>query len=601
MVGNGTGYAVDNAGIWTWEVRNPDSDAGFYIVQQATTSSRASVDFSANLNTSAGSINIPNINLNGRQSKIFVTDYNFGKNSLLYSSADVLTYGVFDVDVIVLYLEEGQIGQFALKNAASTSHTVFGTADLSATSSDGSTTITYTQGAGKTVVQTNGILIYLLDQPTAWKFWAPPTTSNPDVKPDEQIFVLGPYLVRSAYISHGVVHVSGDNDNATTIEVYTGNPDIQTIDWNGLRLNAVKTPYGSVTAQIPGNEGRTISLPPLANWRSADSFPEKLPTYDDSKWKVCNKTTTLSPVAPLTLPVLFSSDYGYFTGAKIYRGYFDGANATAVNVTCSGGLAFGWIAWLIGVLIGGNVGNASLTTTNAVLSLPSASLKSTNNLITVVVDYHGHDETSTAKGVENPRGILGAALVPSVSASNTGFKLWKINGNAGGSSNIDPVRGPMNEGGLYGERLGWALPSFAPTSPQFAESTPFDGISSSGIEFYITTFHLNIDSDLDVPLGIELSAPAGTVARVMIWVNGYQYGKFEPHIGPQTRFPVPPGVINNRGLNTVALSLWAMTDAGAKLDTVELFSYGAYQTGFTFNQDWSYLQPGWDESRLQYA
>lgn len=159
----------------------------------------------------------------------------------------------------------------------------------------------------------------------------------------------------------------------------------------------------------------------------------------------------------------------------------------------------------------------------------------------------------------------------------------------------------MNEGGLYGERLGWPLPSFVPESPQFSKSTPFDGLNSSGIEFYITTFHLNIDSDLDVPLGVELGAPAGTVARVMIWVNGYQYGKFEPHIGPQTRFPIPPGVINNRGLNTLALSLWAMTDTGATLDTVELFSYGAYQTDFTFNQDWSYLQPGWDASRLQYA
>ena len=87
----------------------------------------------------------------------------------------------------------------------------------------------------------------------------------------------------------------------------------------------------------------------------------------------------------------------------------------------------------------------------------------------------------------------------------------------------------------------------------------------------------------------------------MIWINGYQYGKYVPHIGPQTRFPIPPGVINNRGSNTLALSLWAMTDEGAKLDNVELFSYGAYQTDFDFNSDWSYLQPKWDNSRLEYA
>jgi Beta-galactosidase, domain 2/Beta-galactosidase jelly roll domain/Beta-galactosidase, domain 3 len=557
------------------------------------------VTFSANLNTSQGLIAVPNINLNGRQSKILVTDYVFGDHTLLYSSADVLTYGHFDLDVIVFYLVEGQTGQFALKTSGASTSTVYGSTEATVNSSNNITTVVYTQGAGKTVLKFDGLLVYLLDQPSAWKFWAPPTTINPDVKPDEHIFVLGPYLVRSASISHGVVHVSGDNDNSTTIEVYTGISDIQTIDWNGIRLNGVKTPYGSVTAQIPGSENRTISLPTLTNWRSADSLPEKLSSYDDSKWAVCNKSTTLSPVAPLTKPVLFSSDYGYYVGAKVYRGYFDGTTYGAVNITCSGGLAFGWSAWLNGVLIGGNVGNASLTTTNAVLALPPSSLQVTNNLLTVVVDYHGHDETSTAKGVENPRGILGASLHPT-NSSSTAFKLWKIQGNAGGSANIDPVRGPMNEGGLYGERVGWHLPSFAPDST-FDRSSPLIGLNTSGIRFYTTTFHLNIDTDLDAPLGLELSAPAGTVARVMIWVNGYQYGKFVPHIGPQTRFPVPPGVINNRGLNTVALSLWAMSDEGAKLDTVKLINYGAYQTDFQFDADWSYLQPGWDESRLEYV
>jgi len=361
-----------------------------------------------------------------------------------------------------------------------------------------------------------------------------------------------------------------------------------------------RTAYGSYTAQIPGAADRVTPLPPLINWRSADSLPEKNPKYDDSKWTVCNKTTTLSPVAPVTKPVLFSSDYGFYTGAKVYRGYFDGKNATSVKITASGGLAFGWTAWLNGVLLGGNVGNASLTTTAAELPISALNLKDTGNILTVVVDYHGHDQTSTAKGVENPRGILGASISPAASGS-TGFKEWKLQGNAGGSANIDAVRGPMNEGGLYGERVGWHLPSFKPEAPQFDRSSPTTGISKSGIQFYVTTFHLNVDSDLDVPIGIELAAPAGTVARVMIWINGYQYGKYVPHIGPQTRFPIPPGVLNNRGLNTLTLSLWAMTDAGAKLDKVELFTYGSYQTDFKFNKNWSSLQPGWDAGRLEYA
>jgi len=74
----------------------------------------------------------------------------------------------------------------------------------------------------------------------------------------------------------------------------------------------------------------------------------------NAKWIVCNKNTTLSAVVPLTFPVLLSSDYGFYPGAKIYRGLFDGTAATSVNLATSGGLAFGFNAWLNGKLIGGS-------------------------------------------------------------------------------------------------------------------------------------------------------------------------------------------------------------------------------------------------------
>jgi len=159
----------------------------------------------------------------------------------------------------------------------------------------------------------------------------------------------------------------------------------------------------------------------------------------------------------------------------------------------------------------------------------------------------------------------------------------------------------MNEGGLYGERLGWHLPNF-PVSEFPGSSSPLVVLNTSGVQFYVTTFELDIPSDLDVPLGVQLSAPMGTIARVQIFVNGYQFGKFVPQIGPQTRFPIPPGIVNNQGNNTLAISLWAQTDEGAKLDGVELVQYGKYVSDFGFSRDWSYLQPGWVEgSRDVYA
>ena len=109
-------------------------------------------------------ITVPNINLNGRQSKILLTDYNFGNSTLLYSSVDVLTYGVFDVDVITFYLEEGQTGQFALETGANTvPEKVYGSTEFTATQSGSSITVIYSQGSGQTVLKFNGVLIYLLD------------------------------------------------------------------------------------------------------------------------------------------------------------------------------------------------------------------------------------------------------------------------------------------------------------------------------------------------------------------------------------------------------------------------------------------------------
>jgi hypothetical protein len=158
----------------------------------------------------------------------------------------------------------------------------------------------------------------------------------------------------------------------------------------------------------------------------------------------------------------------------------------------------------------------------------------------------------------------------------------------------------MQEGGLYGERLGWHLPGFD-TSDWSTASPLEDGVDGSGIRWFSTLFDLNIDNDLDVPIGIELGAPSGTIARCLLFVNGYMYGKFFPHIGPQTRFPIPPGILNMRGQNSLSIVIWAQTSAGAKLSTLQLIEYGRYQSGFDFSSiDSAALQPRWTD-RSKYA
>lgn len=593
METNGSAVATGNADLWTWVLKNKETDSRFYLVQHNVTNSRAVTDYSITVGTSTGNVTIPYLQLAGRQSRWVITDYPIGKATLLYSSAEVLTYGDFDRPVVVFYLREGQTGQFAFKGAKNVTFSTYGAkSDIKAT--DSGDAFGYTQAQGSTVVFfSNGVLAYLVDIPTAWTFFAPSTASSPTIKPSEQIFVFGPYLVRSAVLHGDTVNIYGDNANSTTIEIYAGKK-ANTISWNGNKIKTTRTAYGSLTASIPGAEDRQISFPALTDFRAADSAPEVSPSYNDNNWIIANKTTTLSPVKPLTLPVLFSSDYKFYAGAKVYRGYFSGKNVTGANITAQNGVAAGWNAWLNGKFIGYHPGNASLASTKVTFSFKDANLTD-NNVLTVITDYTGHDETSTGPaGVENPRGILGAQL------HDGSFSQWKIQGNAGGDQNIDPIRGPMNEGGLYGERLGWHLPGF--DTSKWAKASPVtDGVKGAGIKWFTTTFKLDIDRDLDVPLGIEVDAPAGTVARVLLFVNGYQYGKFVPHIGPQTRFPVPPGIINTRGKNTLSVALWAQTEAGAKLSTLQLIQYGKYQSGFEFDRiDGKALQPSWKD-RSQYA
>ena len=522
MESNGTGNAVSTSDVFTWVLKSKDGNGRFYLSEKNDTRSRTITDFALNVDTSIGSITIPSLQLNGRQARWVVTDYAVGNETLLYSTGEVLTYGIFDQTVVVLYLKEGQTGEFAFKSQKNITFKSYGADSGFATASGNSSSYVsfkYKQANGATVVQlSNGVLAYLLDVPTAWTFFAPPTTADPNVTPDNHIFVVGPYLVRTASVLDDTVSIVGDNANATTIEVYAGK-NVAKISWNGQELETSKTTYGSLTAKISGTQDRKIELPALTDFKAADSAPEIAPTFDDSNWVVADKNTTLNKVKPLTLPVLYSSDYKFYAGAKVYRGYFSGKSAASLNITVQGGAAAGWNAWLNGQLIGYNPGNATLWVTNAVVPLRNVTLKDDGNVLAVVTDYTGHDQTSYGpSGAQNPRGILGAQLL-SANGTKLNFDQWKIQGNAGGEKNIDPVRGPMNEGGLYGERLGWHLPGFDTGSWESASPTE-DGIQRSGIKWFTTTFDLNVDKDLDVPIGVELGAASGTIARVQLYVNG---------------------------------------------------------------------------------
>jgi beta-galactosidase GanA len=107
------------------------------------------------------------------------------------------------------------------------------------------------------------------------------------------------------------------------------------------------------------------------------------------------------------------------------------------------------------------------------------------------------------------------------------FSSWKVAGTAGGESNIDPVRGALAEGGLYGERLGWHLHGY-PDSHWNNTTSPSTGKSGAGVTFYRTVVPLDIPAGLDVSLSFVLKSPPGSTLRAQLFVGGYQYGRYVP-------------------------------------------------------------------------
>ncbi|KAF6808249.1 putative beta-galactosidase b [Colletotrichum sojae] len=607
IVGNSTGYS-DNERITVVELRNPDTGAGFYALRHTDPTSESVEAFRLSVKTSAGDFSIPehggSVTLAGHFAKILVADFALGASGavLTYSTAEVLTYGIFDGQpTLVLWVFNGEGGEFLIAGARSGKVVSPGDAgDVKIVETATGVAVNFRNHRGQFVVQLdNGVRVLVLDRDAAHSFWVPALTNDPLVPEDQVVFVRGPYLVRSATLNHTTLSLRGDTTGLTPLEIYTFST-VQHITWNNRPLALTPTPHGSFTAQITTSPPLFKPVPGV--WKHQDALPERLPSYipNPPTWIPATHTTTPNPEKNATLPYLYADDYDIHAGFLLWRAVFP-SPATGLHITTQGGILHAHTIYLNSHPLSSYTGSLTASSGTTTVSFPQSLLHNgTENVILVVQDTSGHEQGSAAL---RPRGILNATLIGT--SAGGGISSWHLAGTAGRSVglDIDPIRTHYTHGGLAAERLGWHLPGFDDSS--WDEGSPSDGFKGEGVMFYRNIVPLDTPEGHDVSLSIRLGLLAGndncTDFRAYVYVNGYQYGKYLPQFAPlRNTFPVPPGIWNYKGDNVLGLVLWSQKDGPAKLD-VDIDVNYVIESSLDVKFAAGYLQPPWTEERLQYV
>ena len=297
------------------------------------------IDFSFDIETTFGPLHVPkstqSLRLNGRQSKVIVTNYLFGSSRVVYSTASVFFAGKIGTrDVLFLYGDSDQEHEAVLLLKGTSG---LGTRSrvpqirFSASGMGANTMISILDGAKGlfTVWDSDTQLVLYCDTETTEKFFVP-LTPKPSKYPvansfhnywqlgtNDSVIVGGPHLVREASFQGSHLFLSGDLNESTTLTVIA--PSFVTaVNWN----DQVVEPDTDAPppTKIGGFVGRLrmkrsiagVRLPELSEWKFRDGIPEILREFSDDNWIVADHTSTNSPYKPYYGDgrVLYGCDYG---------------------------------------------------------------------------------------------------------------------------------------------------------------------------------------------------------------------------------------------------------------------------------------------------
>ncbi|MEV4356636.1 beta-galactosidase [Nonomuraea sp. NPDC049625] len=569
--------APDNPALTTTARANPDTGTQFVLVKHADRAATGTDDATLDWAAPDGRHRVP-VRVKGRDAHVLVAGYDLGGQRLVLSTSEIMTHAsIGGRDVAVLYGTAGSPGATILRYGSRPAVKVL-EGDVRAEYTGGDLRLDYTHDGLARVLVTGGgrrpLLLLLGTDETAAGFWRAETGAGP-------VLVRGTALVRSASASGDTLRLAADTAGGL-VEVFAG-PAARRLRIGAEDVPVTRTPSGSLLGSTRAPE--PVRLPALAAWRSRAEAPEAAPGFDDSRWTAADHTTTVSPHQPKTLPVLYADDYGYHYGNVWYRGHFTAAGSeTRIDLNAVTGLRGNYLVWLNGRYLGSAAGGVEADSGDAStppnpdpgpghFDLPAGVLRpGVDNVISVLVANMGHNDDWIADDLrfKQPRGLVAATVGGTVGGPVGGTPIsWRIQGSPG----TDPLRGPLNNGGLYGERTGWHLPTYPDKSwkTASAELTP-------GVTWLRTAFRLDLPKGQDAPVGLRFGGDPSPAYRVQIFLNGWNVGQYGGDIGPQRDFVLPAGILDEHGTNTIALAVTAeqpVTGPGP----VSLFAYGNVRQG----------------------
>jgi hypothetical protein len=100
--------------------------------------------------------------------------------------------------------------------------------------------------------------------------------------------------------------------------------------------------------------------------------------------------------------------------------------------------------------------------------------------------------------------------------------------------------------------------------------------TAPGVSWYRTTVALDLPKGQDTSVGLKIADDPSRHYRALFFVNGWQLGRYINDTGPQHDFPIPNGILDPNGTNTIAIAVWNTDASTGGLGAVSLESFGSY-------------------------